>query len=173
MVSGASRWNGRRTELLKKAAGAFWRAWGLGMRGGWLSSAGAKGLWETLVRPVLEYGSEVDSGKWEEAELLQRRAGRMCLGVGQEVPNAAVMGELGWWSMRGRREYLRLVYWGQVVRTGGVVREVYEEGRRRVARGEARAGEWCVETKRLLEQVGLGDVWVKGEVGVGWKALVG
>jgi len=172
LVSGAGKLRGRRSELLRKASGAFWRAWGLGMRGGWLSAAGAKGLWEALVRPVLEYGAEVDSGKWEEAEVLQRRAGRMCLGVGQEVPNAAVMGELGWWSMRGRREYLRLVYWGKVVKAGGVVREVYEEGRRRVDRGEARAGEWCVETKRLLEQVGLGDVWVKGEVGVGWKALV-
>ena len=170
------RWKVRREEMLAKARGAFWRAWGLGMAGGWLSASGARGLWQTLVRPVLEYGAEVDSGRWEEAETLQRMAGRMCLGVGMEVPNAVVMGDLGWWTVRARREYLRLVYWGKVVRErkAGVVLDVYEEGRRRMERGEATKEEWCVGTKTLLEQVGLGDRWrteeVEGESQ--WKAMV-
>ena len=177
MVSkGRSRWRVRREELLAKARGAFWRAWGLGMAGGWMSARGAKGLWETLVRPVLEYGAEVDSGKWEEAEVLQRLAGRMCLGVGRETPNEVVMGDLGWWTVQGRREYLRLVYWGKVVREkeGGVVRAVYEEGRRRMESGTTGKGEWCVETRRLLVEVGLGDKWKTEEVGgeARWKALV-
>jgi hypothetical protein len=126
-------WKLRRGELLAKARGSFWRAWGLGMghRPGLISPLAAKGLWETLVRPVLEYGSEVDSGKWEDAELLQRMAGRMCLGVGTTIPNTVVRGELGWWTIRARREYLRLVYWGKIVRgvKGGLVRCVYDGGR--------------------------------------------
>ena len=64
------------------------------------------------MRPVLEYGAEVDSGEWEEAEKLQRMAGRMSIGV-TKVANEVVRGELGWWTMRGRREYLRIVYWGK------------------------------------------------------------
>ena len=90
-------------ELLAKARGSFWRAWGLGMgnRPGLISPLAAKGLWEVLVRPVLEYGSEVDSGKWEDAELLQRVAGRMCLGVGTTIPNTVVRG--GAWPPGGGR----------------------------------------------------------------------
>ena len=61
-------WELRRNEMLVKARGAFWKAWGLGMGGGWLSPLASKGLWETMVRPVVEYGSEVDSGRWIEVE---------------------------------------------------------------------------------------------------------
>jgi hypothetical protein len=141
-----------------------------------LNAGAAAGLWETLVRPVLEYGSEVDSGRWEEAEVLQRKAGRRCLGVGNNVANEVVMGDLGWWSMRARREYLRLVYWGKVVKEkeDGMVGGVYREGRKRIEEGRARKGEWCVETKRLLEKIGLGEVWSTEDVGRGnsWKRVV-
>jgi hypothetical protein len=160
------KWGVRREELIGKAKGGFWRAWGLGMGGGELSGGAAAGLWETLVRPVLEYGSEIDSGKWEDAEVLQRKAGRRCLGVGNSVANEVVMGDLGWWSMRARREYLRLVYWGKVVkdRVDGMVGGIYREGRKRIEEGRAGKGEWCVETKRLLEEIGLGEWWITEEV---------
>ena len=145
-------------------------------RPGWLSPLAAKGLWETLVRPVLEYGSEVDSGKWEQAELLQRMAGRMCLGVGTTIPNTVVRGELGWWTMRARREYLRLVYWGKIISgvKDGMVRSVYDGGRERVLLGRASKGEWCVETKRLLLELGLRHVWETEVVGndEAWGSLV-
>jgi hypothetical protein len=109
----------------------------------------------------------VDSEKWEEAEKLQRMAGRMCLGVGKEVPNEVVEGELGWWSVRGRREYLRLMFWGEITSGRGsrVVIDVYEEGRRRMREGRPGAKEWCVETKRVLEELGMGVVWESEEVG--------
>ena len=171
-------WDLRRGELLGKARGAFWKAWGLGMASGpgWLSPQAAKGLWETLVRSVLEYGSEVDTGIWEQAEVLQRMAGRMCLGVGVNVPNVVIRGELGWWTMKARRQFLRLVYWGKVVRgpKGGMVRSVYEEGRSRLRDGINNRGEWCVETGRLLDQLGLGQVWETEDVGDegSWRALV-
>jgi hypothetical protein len=162
------RWEKRREEMLRKARGSFWRAWGLGMaRGGLLSAKGAKRLYEILVRPVLEHAAEVDSEKWEEAEKLQRMAGRMCLGVGKDVPNEVVEGELGWWSMRGRREYLRLMFWGEIVSGRGsrVVIDVYKEGRKRVREGRAGAKEWCVETKRVLEELGMDVVWEREDVG--------
>ena len=169
-------WALRRKELLAKSRGAFWRAWGLGMAGGYLSPKAARGVWDTLVSPVMEYGAEVDSGAWEEAELLQRLGGRMCLGVGRGVPNVVVRGELGWWTVRARRQYLRLAYWGKVVSdpVGCVVRCVYAEGRERVQSGRASKGEWCVETRRLLVELGLGEVWETEAVGDvrGWKAMV-
>ena len=147
---------------------------------GWISASAAKALWETLVRSVLEYGAEVDSERWEEAERLQLFAGRMCLGVGREVPNAVVMGELGWMSVQARREILRLRYWGKVVKEGegnsdSIVFAVYQEGRRRVEEGRAKSkAEWCVETKRLLKEVGLEEYWKSERVGMqnDWALLV-
>ena len=92
---------------------------------------------------MLEYRAEIDSGAWEEAEKLQVTAGRLALGVGRSVPEEVVRGDLGWVTVRGRREYLKLVYWGKVVREKGegMVGNVYREGRRRVEQ-ENGAGGW-------------------------------
>ena len=160
-------WKISRGELLAKARGGFWKAWGLGMGAGALSVGGAAALWTTIVQSVLEYGGEVDSGRWEEAEQLQRMAGRMVLGVGTGVANEVVRGELGWWSIQARRQYARLVYWGRMVRREVpiVVQAVYTEGRRRVQVGTAGAREWCAQTKAILEELGLGEEWDKEEVG--------
>ena len=100
----------------------------------------------------------------------------MCLGVGREVPNEVIEGELGWWSVRGRREYLRLVYWGEIVSGMGsnVVRGVYQEGRRRMKEGRVEKKEWCVETRRILEELGMGAEWEREDIGEmkGWKRRV-
>jgi hypothetical protein len=131
-----------------------------------------------LGRSVLEFGAEIDTGRWEEAEKLQRLVGRMVLGVGQDVADEVVLGELGWWTMQGRREYLRLAYWGNVVRGcgvgEGVVQGMYKEGRERIVRGEGGQGEWCVVTRDLLRKIGLGDRWETEEVGEAeeWKRVV-
>lgn len=160
-----------REELIAKARKSFWRIWGLGLGGGVLSAGGAANLWEIVVRPVLEYAAELGKVRWGEAERLQLMAGRMCLGVGRAVANEVVSGELGWWSVEGRRRYLRLVYWAKVVRGGdSIVRAVYKEGRER--KGGVKG--WCEETKRVLEEVGLGWVWENEEVGEEkeWKRVV-
>ena len=90
--------------------------------------------------------------------------------------NAVVMWDMGWWTVRARREYLRLAFRGKVVREqqGGVARDVYDEGRRRMTSGVSGKKEWYVETRRLLVELGLGDLWVTEAVGSerGWKALV-
>ena len=173
---GKGGWKVRRAELLSKARGSFWKAYGLGMGGGGLSVEGSASLWKAVVRSVLEYGGEIDSGRWEEAEAFQRLAGRMALGVGRRVADEVVVGELGWWSVQARREMARLVYWGNIVahKSGTMVGDVYAEGRRRMAKGEARAGEWCVETKRLMVELGLGDVWESEDVANqgNWPRLV-
>lgn len=96
--------------------------------------------------------------------------------MGTDVPNEVVEGELGWWSVRGRREYLRLMFWGEIVSGRGskVVIDVYEEGRRRMREGRPGVKEWCVETKRVLEELGMGVVWEKEDVGdlEQWKTRV-
>ena len=176
------KWATRRVEAVESTRRSMWRAWGLGLGGGMLSSKGAAGLFESLVQPVAEYGAEIVGGAWGEMEKVQLLAGRLALGVGNEVANEVVRGELGWGTMRSRRDYLRLSYWGNIVRNAqagpsgrGLVGSVYEEGRRRADQG-ATYGKWgwSKETKRLLQELGLGGVWVSQEVGAAneWHATI-
>lgn len=177
-LRGMGGWKLWREEMIRKARGGWYRAWGLGVGSGVLSPAGGSELWSMLARSVLEYGSELDSEKWEEAERLQRLAGRMVLGVGKGVADEVVLGDLGWWTVQGRREYLRLVYWGKIVREGklkdGIVSAVYKEGRRRVIDGRAGPKEWCVGVRTILDRIGLGEYWVSEDVmeEAEWKRMV-
>ena len=73
---------------------------------------------------------------WEEAEKLARKIGRRVLKCGRSLPNDAIMGELGWMTMRGRRMLLRLSYWGKVLQMEDSrwVKKAYEHGRARLDR---------------------------------------
>ena len=56
-----------------------------------MTSRGKQALWTALVRPHLEYGAEVmctlGDEKWDDLELMQRKAGRWILGCGNRLPN--------------------------------------------------------------------------------------
>ena len=86
-------------------------------------------VWQTLVRPALEYGAAVwGECVWEEAERIQREMARMILKCSPKMTNEAVLGELGWWTLKGRRDLLRLKYYGKIVRMGEdrLVKQVVE-----------------------------------------------
>jgi hypothetical protein len=157
----------RREDTLKRTRASFWRAWGLGMGKAEMSAKAAAKLWEVIVMPVLDYGGELERGRWEEAERLQRFAGRMVLGVGNSVADEVVLGELGWWTVASQLEVKRLKFWWKLVREKGKgqVGETYEEGRRRVEEGKAGRKEWCWWTKKLLGELGMEEVWLKEDVG--------
>ena len=74
-----------------------------------ISLEAAESLWTTLIRPILEYGAEIwGDCTWREAEQLQREVGRKLLGMGSKACDEAVRGDLGWWTLKGRRDYARL-----------------------------------------------------------------
>ena len=71
----------------------------------------AIGLWKALVLPILEYAAEIwGDRKWEEAEILQRTIAKRILGVYKRTSNEAVLGDLGWWPLKARRDMIRLRY---------------------------------------------------------------
>ena len=82
-----------------------------------MSVKGMSNIWTALIRPHLEYGAEILNSHtdfvWEEAEKVARKVGRRVLKCGPSLPNDAILGELGWMTMRGRRMLLRLSYWGK------------------------------------------------------------
>jgi len=100
------------------------------MRRGELPVADCRRSWNALVRPVLEYGAVVwGDAKWEEAEAVQREMGKMILRCSSKMANEVVLGELGWWTLKGRRDMLRLKFWGKVGRMSSrrLVKQVYTQ----------------------------------------------
>ncbi len=71
-------------------------------------------LWNTLARPILEYGAETwlpTATQADELERVQAHYSRRVLGCANGVPRAFACGELGFRSLAARRDELRLRYW--------------------------------------------------------------
>jgi hypothetical protein len=190
-VGKGMRWKRWKEKVIRKARGCMVQGWALGMQRGCMSVQDGIRVWSTLVRPVLEYGAEVWGGtrdwKWEAAEVLMRGMGRRILGCAKTAPNALVRGELGWWTMRGRRDLLRILFWGKLVRMGEdrTTRRVYRMSRRKMEESDERqrAGgdrrkrvdNWCVYTRKLMCRYGLEEAWdeeVAGEGEGDWRRIV-
>ena len=79
----------------------------------------------------MEYGAEI-AGPWEEGELFQREAGRRILRCSSKTTSAAVRGELGWWKLSTRRNFLMLKYWVGVLlmSESRLVKKVYNQSRK-------------------------------------------
>ena len=155
-----------KTRILREAKRRMMETWTMGMRKGELPVKDCERVWQALVRPVLEYGAEIwGEVKWNEAEQVQREMGKMILRCSSKMANEVVTGELGWWSLKGRRDLLRLKFWGKIV--GGMassrlVKQVYEESRERYDKtGQSR---WCKHTHAIMTEIGLEEVWKKGKL---------
>lgn len=101
---------------------------------------------------------------WLEAEQLQTEAGRRILGVLEKTANDVVRGEMGWWTLKSRRDLRRLKFWGRIVRMdeGRLVKQVYNHFK---ASTVLKRNSWSFYTKRLLMDLNLGHLWVSEEVG--------
>ena len=71
------------------------------------------------------------------------------LQCGTRLPNDAVLGDLGWMTMRCRQMFLRLSYWSKdlAMGDGRWVKRVYKEGRARLERS-SNANTWCNLTRK-------------------------
>jgi len=119
------------------------------------------------VRPKLEYGTVVwGEVKWEEAEKIQKEMGRMILRCSTKMTNEVVLGELGW-TLKGRRDFLRLNYWGKIV--GGMsperlVYQVYHASRSCydiASQNNHSRSKWCQNIHQLLTDIDMEDTWKK------------
>lgn len=168
-------WNKGRERLVMRGNRVLWKAVGLGMVGGGFSMKLACEMCEIMVRPVWEYAGEVFGGKrWEQVEVLQRRTGRVILGVSSNVANEVIQGELGWWTVKGRLDMLRLVYYGKLANEvrGMLRRYEFINGRNRVKNGKKQG--WFIYMKKLLVDLGFEEEWKMGLVGdmKEWKVKV-
>jgi len=149
-----------RKRIHDKARRNVSRVWSMGMRHGSLSVLAGINLYKALVRSILEYGAEVWKGiKWEEGERVQREMGRRILRCHGKTTNEAVMGELGWWTLRTRRDFLKLKCWIKIslMEDAKLVRKVYQLSREQYS--TRRTQNWCFEVHKLLIRYGLEHLW--------------
>ena len=173
-------WNDFKSKAIGKARRCMAMTWGMGIHVGGLSAKAAINAWKALIRPVLEYGAEViqysknASGSWPEADQIQMQMGRRILGCHPKTANAAVKGELGWQSLKARRDMLRLRYWGKLVSMSSKrwTRRIYDKSRDEYT--ELGRRNWCTYTHHLLKDLGLEASWDENNVGTmkEWNAKV-
>ena len=140
-----------------------------------LSIESGQKLWESMVRPTLEYSAEIwGGGNWPQADCIQNAAGRTILGLHRFSAVEVARGELGWLSMQARREIKQLKYWGKLLKMKDVrlPKIVYRQCKNRTARLK---GSFCYSIKSILGNLNLGHLWMSEEIGEysDWVSVVG
>ena len=114
-------------------------------------------LWQSLVRTILEY-SCVIWGKefWPEGEQVQADMAKKILKCSGMSKREAVLGDLGWWTLQGRRNFIKLKYWFHIhtLDQSCLVKRVYL-----VSRSEAKPSSWAKTIHKLLVLYGLVRFW--------------
>ena len=134
-------------------------------------STGVK-LWETMVRPTLEYEAEVwGGGNWPQAEVIQNIAGKSLLGLYKTSAEEVARGELGWLSMKSRRDVKQLKYWRKLVlmKDTRLVKQIYLKCK---ASTSGLKGSFCYSIRTLLTSLNLAHFWNTEQI-VSWKDWVG
>ena len=158
-----------KARIVAEARKRMMRVWAMGMRGGELAVQDCVRVWTVVWGEV----------KWEEAEQVQREMGKMILRCSSKMTNEVVLGELGWWTLKGRRDFLTLNYWGKIV--GGMspkrlVSQVYHASRSQYDDMTSQSNhsdhskhtnhtqsnnKWCKNIHSLLKSIGMEDTWNK------------
>ena len=125
-------------------------------------------LWERVAVPGMLYGLDVISISEKDLEWLekaQREMGKWILGAPPCVATEAVLGELGWISVRDRIAKSKLNYWGYLQEVGEDrwCRKVYLEAVREKTK-------WMTDINKLAEKY---DLKGPDEIEMWWKTYVG
>jgi hypothetical protein len=108
-IENGLRWNEMKKRMLNKAQQAMIRSISMTKYADLLTVEAGMNIWNSLIRPNLEYGAEIWGDlTWEEAERLQLEVGRRILNVKSKSCDVFVRGELGWWTMKARRHEIQL-----------------------------------------------------------------
>lgn len=157
------KWRLFKERLLEKANRNMRAAMGMGSRTKHLSVKAAVGLWEALVLPILEYAAEIwGESNWKEADILQRTVAKRILGMKERTANEAVLGDLGWWPLKARRDMIRLRYWRNLLKMKNtrLPKLIYEWEKDSVVNDSS----WITYTIKLLRELNLDEYWNKQEI---------
>ena len=115
-------------RVLARARTSMARAWGMGIKTGYLSVKSSISLWQAVVRSTLDYGSQIwGKEKWPEGEQVQANMAIRILRCSPMTTREAMYGDLGWWTLQGRRNFSKLIYWWHILtmEDNRLVKKVY------------------------------------------------
>jgi hypothetical protein len=105
-----------RIRILQKARSNMSRVWMMGLKSGYLTVKGGINLWEALVRSILEFSAEIwGFDAWKEGEAVQYDMCRRILRCSSKTSKDVLVGELGFWSLKARRDLKKLLFWYKVL----------------------------------------------------------
>ena len=113
-------------------------------------------LFDSMVVPILLYGSEV-WGIYENKEIdkLHIKFCKRILGVRQQTPNIAVLGELGRFPLSVISKQPSIIYWSKIMKkTNSIEIKVFNE--QRLLNNN---NIWAGKMLMFLNSLGFGDVW--------------
>jgi len=129
-----------RHRAAQSATRAAYAVSGMGMYSGKLGVPLGLQVYKAMVRPLLEYCSEVSSiTPWPAAEALQLSMAKRILACSSRTSSEAARGELGLMRMEARYQQARVCFWGKLhtMPADSPARRVFEAGQLYYALSEA------------------------------------
>ena len=145
-----------KNRILSKSKSNMGRIWHMGIKGNNLSVKASVNLYQALVRSQLEYASEVWGwDNFPDAESIQFNMGKIILGCSKKTCHAAVVGDLGWYSLKGRRNFRKLNYWYHIMTLDNnrILKQVY------LSTCNDKSTSWMGRIRDLLVFYGLGPIF--------------
>jgi len=136
----------------------------MGMRTGYLSVKSCINLWESLGRSILEFSSAVwGGGVWRDAEILQRNMCKKILRCSVMTTNEAVLGDLGFWTLRARFDLIILKYWFHLISLpdSRLLKQAYLMSRNFSSKKKRN---WANRCKTLLFKYNLRHLWYEEQL---------
>jgi hypothetical protein len=118
-----------------------------------------KAAYESMVRPILEYASEIWGHKdYASINNVFLRAERAYLGVGKYTPNNAVVGDIGWTPPVVRQKASLVRWWCKMVRmdVSRLTRCAFDAN---VYHAENGRNNWALRTKKILKDIELHNIY--------------
>ena len=114
-------------------------------------------LFDTLVRPITEYGCEVwASDKAEEMEKVHKRFCKFALGLPTSACNAAVYGDLGRCPLENRRKIAMVKYWLRISTHWDIPPLLQEAYQLNICE---QPSQWAQTVKTVLDKAGFSHIW--------------
>ena len=143
-----------RARMLASATRAANAVSGMGMLSGKLPVPLGDQVYKAMVRPLLEYCSEVWSvAPWPDAERVQTSMAKRILQCPGRTSDEAARGELGWMRMDARYQLARMLFWGklQLMTADSPARLVFEASQA--------AHAWSLAGDQQLSQAAADEGW--------------
>ena len=115
-------------------------------------------LFDSLVRPITEYASEVWApSESDEMEVLHRRFCKFALGLPTSTTNVAVYGDLGRVPLSFRHKVSLLKYWLTITTSTDISPLLLEAYQLLTLNDHPNI--WCTKIQRILNEAGFSYVW--------------